>query len=71
MKGIRTLIPFLTLLPTVGAVPALAAAELPSRLPLTGMVWWVLPVLFVGGILLAVIGWKRHQKGENHGTDQS
>ena len=71
MKGRKVLPLLLSLLLTVGAVPACAASELPSRLPFTGMVWWVLPALFFGGILLAVIGWKRHQKGEEDGTDES
>ena len=64
MKGKRIVPLMLGLLLTVGAVFAGAASEMPSRLPLTGMVWWTLPALFVGGILLAVIGWKRHMKGE-------
>ena len=56
------------------AEDGLAAAEipgepLPSRLPAMGMLWWALPTLAVGGILLAVVGWKRHERGEQDGAD--
>ena len=67
MKGKRMLLPFLLL--TAFVLPVEAASELPSRLPAMGTVWAMLPILAVVGILLAVIGWKRHTKGDQNGTD--
>lgn len=39
-------------------------SEPPPKLPQTGMLWWPVPVLACGGLLLIVIGFVRRRRGE-------
>lgn len=35
-----------------------------GRLPQTGLLWWPVPIMAIGGILLFILGWARYQKKE-------
>ncbi len=42
--------------------------EPPPKLPQTGMLWWPVPVLACGGLLLVLAGWMvRRKQGDSHG----
>ncbi len=36
----------------------------PEKLPLTGVLWWPVPIMAVGGMAVFLIGWFKHKNGE-------
>ena len=51
-----------SLSPTSTPIPTPTATGKPPILPQTGMLWWPVPVLACGGMLLFLIGWIRRRK---------